>query len=95
MFRRKTGTFQFYFVYCQGTTVYSRKMNLTVAVLLLTVGAVFIDAQHVTSWGNVQSSKLLAEQKIEVAGGWFQVRERFVSYQSVSGIPEWAACGMS
>lgn len=61
-----------------------RTMKLFAVLLLLAIVASCINAQHVTSWGDVKNTKILAEQKTEVGGSILKVTERTVSYQSVN-----------
>lgn len=60
------------------------RMKFAVTIFLLAIGAICISAQHVTSWGNTFNTKVLAEQSVDADPGWFQVRERKVTYKSVS-----------
>lgn len=59
-------------------------MKFAVAILLLAIGATCISAQYITSWGDVHNTRVLYQQKVEVASGWLQVRDRTVTYRSVS-----------
>lgn len=59
-------------------------MKLAVVILLLAIGVQCNRAQYITSWGNVQSTQILVEQKVLVPSGWLQVREHTVTYRSVS-----------
>lgn len=59
-------------------------MRLVAAIFLLAIGAACISAQVVTSWGNVVNTKLLAEHRVVVTSNWLQVKERTVTFKSVS-----------
>lgn len=59
-------------------------MKFFATFLLLVIAASCISAQHVTSWGNVNTGRILAEEKVVVAGSILQVQERTVTYRSVS-----------
>lgn len=61
------------------------KMKFFVGFLLLTIGVACSTGQFATSWGDVINAKLLGEQKVVVAGGLFQIKERTVAYRSVRG----------
>lgn len=59
-------------------------MKFAAAILLLALGVACISAQRVTVWGNIQNGRLLAEQRVVVTSNWLQVKERTVTYRSVS-----------
>lgn len=59
-------------------------MKFAATFLLLAIGAACINAQHVISWGDVTNTRLLAEQRVTVASTWLQIKERTVTYRSVS-----------
>lgn len=58
-------------------------MKYAVTILLLAIVATCVSAQYVTTWG-VQTGRLLAEERVVVSSGWLQVRERTVTFRSVS-----------
>lgn len=59
-------------------------MKLFATIFLLAIGAACISAQIATFWGNVATTRLLAEHKVVVSSSWLQVKERTVTYRSVS-----------
>lgn len=59
-------------------------MKLFAALLLLAIVASCINAQQVTTWGDVVSTKVLAEQKTSASSSFMKVQERTVTYQSVN-----------
>lgn len=65
------------------TVDYFFKMKFIATFLLLAIGVACINAQYPTAWG-VTTGPILAQEKIVVDSSWFQIKERTVTYRSVS-----------
>lgn len=59
-------------------------MKFAAIVFLLIVGIASISAQNNTVWEDVINTRLLLTQRVDVPKGWLRVRERQVTYRSVS-----------
>lgn len=64
-------------------------MKFVATILLLIIigdACISAHAQNVTIWGNVHNTRILAEQHVIVTSNWWQIKERTVTYRSVSTV---------